>query len=120
MMYALDEQYYPLPRLTMLYEANMSNPNDRSDVCVESNGVLLSNRHCLKLKGRGLHVNWCHGKGAGVGKSNNCVGVPTTFGRHCRSPRILKGLILLRTKFLRNFNFQKMVFFFIALICSLI
>ena len=25
----------------------------------------------------------CQGKAAGVRDSNNCVGVPTTFGKHC-------------------------------------
>ena len=33
--------------------------------------------------GGGLHFKWCHGEAAVVGSQYNCVGVPTTFGRHC-------------------------------------
>ena len=33
--------------------------------------------------GGGLHFKWCHGEAAGVGNQYNCVGVPTTFCRHC-------------------------------------
>ena len=33
--------------------------------------------------GGGLHFKWCQGEAAGVGNRYNCVGVPTTFGRHC-------------------------------------
>ena len=32
--------------------------------------------------GGGLHFKWCQGEEAGVGNQYNCVGVPTTFGRH--------------------------------------
>ena len=30
-----------------------------------------------------LHFEWCHGEAAGIENQYNCVGVPTTFGRHC-------------------------------------
>ena len=33
--------------------------------------------------GGGLHFKWCQGEAAGVGNQYNCVGVPTSFGRHC-------------------------------------
>ena len=33
--------------------------------------------------GGGLHFKLCQGEAAGVGNRYNCVGVPTTFGRHC-------------------------------------
>ena len=33
--------------------------------------------------GGGLHFKWCHGEAAEVGHQYHCVGVPTTFGRHC-------------------------------------
>ena len=33
--------------------------------------------------GGGLHFKWCQGEVAGVGNPYHCVGVPTTFGRHC-------------------------------------
>ena len=42
----------------------------------------LSNQHCFR-GGGGLHFKWCQGEAAGVGNRYNCVGVPTTFGRHC-------------------------------------
>ena len=32
-----------------------------------------------------LQFNWCHGEPAGAGNPYNCVGVPTTLDRHCRS-----------------------------------
>ena len=37
--------------------------------------------------GRGLHFNWRHGKAAGIGNSNNFMGVPTAFGGHCSEGR---------------------------------
>ena len=33
--------------------------------------------------GGGLHFKWNQGEAAGVGNQYNCVGFPTTFGRHC-------------------------------------
>ena len=35
------------------------------------------------VSGGGLQFKWCQGEEAGVGNQYKCVGVPTTFGRHC-------------------------------------
>ena len=43
--------------------------------------------------GGDLHFKWCQGEAAGVGNQYNCVGVPTTFGRHCKLIR--QNIILL-------------------------
>ena len=45
--------------------------------------LVLAIESTLFRGGGGLHFKWCQGEAAGVGIQYNCVGVPTTFGRHC-------------------------------------
>ena len=80
----------------MLYEANMSNSKATSDACLKSYWFSLSNQYCLR-EGLGLHFKWCHGEAVGVGNQHNCVGVPTTFGRHCLNLIFKEGYTALFT-----------------------
>ena len=51
MIYTIDQLLNPLPRYTMLSEANTNSRKGTSDVWAHSYGFPLSNQHCLRREG---------------------------------------------------------------------
>ena len=54
--------------------------------------------------GGGLHFDWCHVEAAGVGNQYNCVGVPTTIGRHCSRQVLLYTKCYCKPEVLREYE----------------
>ena len=57
--------------------------------------MVLAIESTLFEGGGGLYFKWCQGGAVGVGNQYNCVGAPTTFGRH-RSFRQGKTVVFMK------------------------
>ena len=66
----------------MLYEANMGNSKAKVMRGFKATGLRYRINSVSGGRG-GLHFKWCQEEAEGVRNQYNCVGAPTTFGRHC-------------------------------------
>ena len=82
MIYAVEEQQNPLPRKTMLRGGDTNSTGGGNYVFPSSLGL----RQSIQQRGKGAHdCYFCSEKRTGVENSYHCIGVPRTFGKHCKA-----------------------------------
>ena len=82
-IYAVDEQQNPLPRKTMLCGGDTNSTGGENGVFQRSLGPRLSIQHYITGEG-GSQLLFLQRNRTGVENSYHCMGIPRTFGRHCR------------------------------------